>query len=122
MSEIPESKKPINFKIKLGIGPDGGVYNSKFSTKEFKIEDHWLVNIEAYEQLQKQNQELIKALKFYADGDNWGYIAPDKVDYRVIEKSDFGIGEFQLTELTDDEWVGGRRAREVLEKYQNGDL
>lgn len=72
------------------------------------------------ELFQKQNKELIETLKFYADGDNWGHIAPDKVDYRVIEESDFGIGEFQLTELTDDEWVGGRRAREVLAKFSKG--
>ena len=118
MSKIPESKNRIDEANEIlleyvkdcSLIDEGNLY---FAATEFKS---------AYEQLQKQNQELKETLKFYADGDNWEHVAPDKVDYRVIEKSDFGTGEFQLTELTDDEWVGGRRAREVLAKYQKGDL
>ena len=66
--------------------------------------------------LKEQVKVMREALEFYADGSNWEHISPHKAEYRVIEESDMGDGNFQITQMTDDEWVGGKRARATLEK------
>ena len=82
-----------------------------------------VVEYSAYEAVQVENAKLKEqvkvmreALEFYADGSNWEHISPHKAEYRVIEESDMGDGNFQITQMTDDEWVGGKRARATLEK------
>lgn len=64
--------------------------------------------------LKAENERYRKALEFYADADNWGHISPHEATYSVIDKVDLGKGEFMLNEMTDDDRVGGRKAREVL--------
>lgn len=77
-----------------------------------------VIEYSAFKELEERLKIADAALEFYADGYNWEHIAPDKVDYRVINKSDFGIGDFKLSDITDDEWVGGRTAREALKKIR----
>lgn len=61
-------------------------------------------------------EKAVEALRFYADGDSWGHESPSSTSYSVIDKEDMGIGEFNLNELTDDDRVGGLRARKFLEE------
>lgn len=55
-----ENKPSDHFKIKVGLGPDGGLWNPKFSTEQFPIQERWLVNIEAFEQLKAELQTYQK--------------------------------------------------------------
>jgi len=57
--------------------------------------------------------EALDALEFYADGNNWEHLNKESTDYIAIS-DDQGIGDFQITSVTDDEYVGGRRSREAL--------
>lgn len=65
------------------------------------------------EKLKKQNEIMRQALSFYASGNNWHHKHKDSCDYVVIV-DDQGDGEFQFNSITDDEWVGGKRARQAL--------
>ena len=64
-----------------------------------------------YEKLKAQLERAEKVLDFYSDCGNWGHISYDKADYVVI-LNDSGVGDFQINDITDDDRVGGRRARE----------
>lgn len=59
-------------------------------------------------------EKLRAALNFYADSDNWWHISQNEATYSVIAKEDLGCGDFQLSELVDDDRVGGIRARQAL--------
>lgn len=66
------------------------------------------------ERLKKQNEKYREALEFYASGDSWGHLNQDSIEYYIVDISDSGTGEFDLNSITDDNRVGGRRAREAL--------
>lgn len=65
-----------------------------------------------------ENAVLREALEFYASGDYWGYEHPSSDIFNSIDSRDLGIGDFQLSEDADDDGVGGRTAREALEKVK----
>ena len=67
-------------------------------------------------ELEGKLEKAVKVIEFYADGDSWGHESPSSTSYSVIDKEDMGIGEFNLNELTDDDRVGGLRARKFLEE------
>jgi len=74
---------------------------------------------------QKQLDIAIKALEFYASQDSWQHGAPVVRSYAVVDKSDLGIGDFELDEFTgdddertDDKDVGGLTARVALRKIK----
>lgn len=66
----------------------------------------------------------VEALEFYADGDSWGHVAPGTHYvtnvYQCVDKTDYGEGDFTISERMniDDSGVGGRRARQALEKLR----
>lgn len=76
-----------------------------------------VIEYAAFEKLKKQNEIMREALSFYASGDNWGHKHKDSCDYVVILE-DQGDGEFQFNSITDDEWVGGKRARQALKDVE----
>lgn len=67
--------------------------------------------------LKEQNEIMREALSFYASGNNWHHKHKDSCDYVVIV-DDQGDGEFQFNSITDDEWVGGKRARQALKELE----
>lgn len=71
------------------------------------------------ERLKKQNEKYREALEFYASGDSWGHLNQDSIEYYIVDISDSGTGEFDLNSITDDNRVGGRRAREALKDEGN---
>lgn len=68
-----------------------------------------------YEKLKAQLEKAEDVIDFYSDSDNWGHKSPVQADYVVI-LDDSGTGEFQLNHMTDDDRVGGRRAREYFKE------
>ena len=64
---------------------------------------------------------LIEALKFYASGDYWSHAQPGSTTYSVVDEEDLGDGSFQLNEHTDDDKVGGKKAREALSTFGMGE-
>lgn len=102
--------------------------NAKINTSGDKMsaEKHWerayAILLEASNkkiaELEEKLAIAIEALEFYADGDNWGHIDPYKNDYRIIDKTDIGKGDFQISENVDDNYVGGLKAREALEEIK----
>lgn len=70
-----------------------------------------------YEKLQAQLEKAESVIDFYSDSDNWEHKSPVQVDYVVI-LDDSGTGEFQLNHMTDDDRVGGRRAREYFKEKE----
>lgn len=111
MSEIPESKKPFDFYQ----SPWWKDMNNKLCV------DGWPQIVVAlncmirdakndYEQLQKQNKELIEALQFYADNKNWEYWRNKDPEYNIL-----------LSIYRPDLHSEGKLAREVLAKYQKVD-
>lgn len=76
-----------------------------------------VIEYAAFEKLKKQNEIMREALSFYASGDNWGHKHKDSCDYVVILE-DQGDGEFQFNSITDDEWVGGKRARQAIKDVE----
>lgn len=127
MSEIPESKKPREFWIYKGESnfchelvmdddfafvkckPDG--FYDIISEKDTIENGVHVIEFSAYEQLQKQNQELINTLKFYADKENY-----EDSDVKIE-----GIVTWYMKTrkiLEDD----GEIAREILAKFSKGDL
>lgn len=59
----------------------------------------------------------VEALEFYADGESWSTIDHSKrpTTYDRLEyDKDLGVGDFQITEDTDDSNVSGLRARKSL--------
>lgn len=119
MSEIPESKKHNHFWIyKSGLHLIATSLPIKFNDGTKVVH---AIEYSAYEQLQKQNQELIKALEFYADRNNWIPFDYSQDVKDVIAVSDLGVKSY--CEKADYALPsGGRRAREILAKYQKGDL
>jgi hypothetical protein len=85
------------------------------ATQGFDVIEIMNKHIEA---LSAELKEKDAALGFYADSDNWGHTDPGCATYDRIDKNDFGTGEFQISECTDDERVGGKLARQVLQKYR----
>ena len=77
-----------------------------------------VIEYSEYENLKKENAVLREALEFYASGDYWGYEHPSSDIFNSIDSRDLGIGDFQLSEDADDDGVGGRTAREALEKVK----
>jgi hypothetical protein len=71
--------------------------------------------------LHKQIEEAREIVDFYADADSWGHESPASTTYSVIDRDDLGDGSFQFNEITDDERVGGKRARVYLAKCKDGD-
>jgi len=69
---------------------------------------------------QKQLDIATKALEFYANQDNWRHCSPFESSYLydMVDKSDLGIGDFELDEFTDDKDVGGVAARVALAKIK----
>lgn len=63
-----------------------------------------------------QNKLLKEALKFYAHSDNWNHINTKTATYAIINEQDLGDGSFQFNDITDDERVGGKLARQTLKK------
>lgn len=70
-----------------------------------------------YEKLKAQLERAEKVLDFYSDCGNWGHISYDKADYVVI-LNDSGVGDFQINDITDDDRVGGLRAREYFKEKE----
>ncbi len=66
-------------------------------------------------------EHLIEALKFYASGDHWHHTHPGSTTYSVVDGQDLGDGSFQLNEHTDDDKVGGKKAREALSTIGMGE-
>ena len=66
-------------------------------------------------------EHLIEALKFYASGDYWNHTHPGSTTYSVVDEEDLGDGSFQLNEHTDDDKVGGKKAREALSTIGMGE-
>lgn len=64
-----------------------------------------------------QLERAEEVIKFYSDSDNWEHKSPSQADY-VVVLDDSGTGEFQLNHMTDDDRVGGRRAREYFKKKE----
>ena len=75
------------------------------------------VKFEDYEKLQAQLERAEEVIKFYSDSDNWEHKSPSQADY-VVVLDDSGTGEFQLNHMTDDDRVGGRRAREYFKEKE----
>lgn len=73
---------------------------------------------EKIQQLEQQLAEKDAVLSWYASVDNWHHKNFESVEYILINEEDMGVGDFQFNEITDDEWVGGKRAREVMQKYK----
>ena len=73
-----------------------------------------------YEKLKAQLEKCEAVIDFYSDSDNWGHKSPVQADYVVI-LDDSGTGEFQLNHMTDDDRVGGRRAREYFKEINKGE-
>lgn len=122
MSEISESKKPrVTSGIKNMLDEVSKWYHNTtqwcYDSWDDGVSCHEQIEYEmekvdkAYEQLQKQNQELIKALEFYADRNN--YIN----DFVKIEA--IVTWHMETNNIKEDD---GEKAREVLAKYQKGDL
>lgn len=76
-----------------------------------------VIEYAAFEKLKKQNEIMREALSFYASGNNWHHKHKDSCDYVVIV-DDQGDGEFQFNSITDDEWVGGKRARQAIKELE----
>lgn len=81
------------------------------------------VEYSAYLELQKKCEELEVKLEsarevigFYASSDNWNHVSQKEATYSVIDKEDLGVGEFQLNSMTDDDRVGGLKARKWTEE------
>ena len=70
-----------------------------------------------YEKLKAQLEKAESVIDFYSDSDNWEHKSPAQADYVVI-LDDSGTGEFQLNHMTDDDRVGGRRAREYFKEKE----
>lgn len=115
MSEIPESKTPFDFYQ----SPWWKDMNNKLCA------DGWPQIVVAlncmirdakndYEQLQKQNHELIKALKFYADSDNFQVEGVEE----CCSDSCYCVEYFPSSQFSEI----GEKANETLAKYQKGDL
>ena len=73
-----------------------------------------------YQKLKVQLEKCEAVIDFYSDSDNWGHKSPVQADYVVI-LDDSGTGEFQLNHMTDDDRVGGRRAREYFKEINKGE-
>ena len=73
------------------------------------------VKYDDYEKLKAQLEKAEAVIEFYSDSDNWEHKSPVQADYVVI-LDDSGTGEFQLNHMTDDDRVGGRRAREYFKE------
>ena len=61
-----------------------------------------------------------EALEFYADLDSWHHLTTESTKYYKIDLSDVGNGDFDNGNGTDDDNVGGKRARLALEEIKNG--
>jgi len=90
---------------------DVDVYPHDDWIKYFKV-----IEYAAYQELKKQLDVAKKTLEFYANKDNWlesqiGTFTP----FDTIEDSDLG-------ECKDEMYVGGKRARETLEKLRRSNL
>lgn len=91
----------------------------KLQKENDKLKNYDIASLEVMlEELKKENAILRKALEFYASGDYWGYEHPSSDIFNSIDSRDLGIGDFQLSEDADDDGVGGRTAREALEKVK----
>ena len=95
--------------------PDG--FYDIVSTKDTVEGGVEVVLASDYEKLKAQLEKAEKVLDFYSDCGKWGHISYDKADYVVI-LNDSGVGDFQINDITDDDRVGGRRAREYFKKKE----
>ena len=68
------------------------------------------------EELKAKLEIAIGALKFYADVENWECTGAKPGIYASIVGDDFGNGSFDFNDITNDEGVGGKLARETLAK------
>lgn len=122
MSEIPESKKPRK-SIGRNIVDEWDLKHFKRvpvanSSFQYEIREDLIKMIDSeIEQLQKQNEELIEALKFYADGLNYESVyEDDEMDLHIkIDREDVCFDE-------DDQYFGyaGDFARKTLAKFSKG--
>ena len=75
-------------------------------------------------ELEAKLEIAVEALEFYADSDSWGHIEPGTHYatniYQCVDKEDYGEGDFIISERMniDDSGVGGKRARQALEKLR----
>lgn len=67
-------------------------------------------------ELEDFKSKALEVIEFYADGDSWGHESPSSTSYSVIDTTDMGNGDFDLNEITDDNGVGGLKARKFLEE------
>lgn len=85
-------------------------FKNKALIHELKVQEE--INLK----LKEMYKKAIESLKFYADSDSWGHESSISATYSVIGKEDLGNGDFQLSDIVDDERVGGRLARETLKE------
>lgn len=76
---------------------------------------------QARDYIKKQDEQIKimrEVLEFYADLDSWNHLTTESTKYYKIDLSDVGNGDFDNGNGTDDDNVGGKRAREALKKIE----
>ena len=66
--------------------------------------------------LQAKLKLATEALEFYADIENWHSLTTESIKYHKIDIQDVGNGGFDNGYGTDDDNVGGKKAREALKE------
>lgn len=107
-----------NFENMVKQRPDG--FYDIISTEDTIEGGIEVVLASDYEKLKAQLEKAEDVIDFYSDSDNWEHKSPIQADYVVI-LDDSGTGEFQLNHMTDDDRVGGRRAREYFKEINKGE-
>lgn len=80
--------------------------------REFKVFKDAVEN--EITKLKKSREVLRKACEFYASSDQWNCTKEKITTYDKIDDIDLGNGEFYFNYITDDDRVGGKKAREAI--------
>ena len=70
--------------------------------------------------LQRKIDVLLETVEFYACIESWQHLNTGSIKYGKIIPSDYGIGNFDQDQgySTDDNYVGGLRARQALKEIK----
>lgn len=115
-----ENKPSDHFKIKVGLGPDGGLWNPKFSNEQFPIQERWLVNIEAFEQLKGENEKLKSLFSVQLDMLEQNKQMSDEITAlkSKLEIAKKGLKFYSDLYVFDEAIVSGKRARQALKEIE----
>ena len=112
MEDTPEFKHGLSKKVEQ---LEQRVKELEAELKDIK--SHWQpeeikANLDLFD-------EMKQMIEYYASCDVWNCDYEKSIHaFCIIEKGDLGTGEFDFNEDTNDNRVGGKRARELLAKMK----